>query len=510
MENKYDVIVIGAGNAGLVSALDLVKSEKEVLVLESGNTPGGFATSFTRGRFEFEVSLHELLEYGTKENPGRVYKLFERLGIADKLDFVTIPEAFHVYGRDENVQYKMPFGVTEFIEEMERLVPKSSLSIKKFFILAREVKDALNYLEQNRGYIDQNELKKKYPNFLKVSTHNVDKVLSSLKMPKKAQEILTTYWIYFGSQTSRLSFVHFASMLFSYLSLGAQIPYKKSHQISLVLAEEIEKLGGEIKYLSTVKEILFKEKKIVGVRLTNGEIYEAKHIIANISPTFVYGNMLPTLMVPKEAAKLTNSRVLGTRGFSIYLGLNQSAKDLGLEDYSYFIYESLDSNKEFQNMSSIKNSSSVAIVLNNAIPTCSPKGTTIMQFTSYFMGDVFSRNVTEKNYFDMKNKIAENIIDAFENTTGIAIRSYIEEIEIATPITFARYGGHPDGVIYGYKATGMDNLLPRMIQMDEENYIPNLRFCGGFDVQLSGYNSTYLSGDLTARLTLKDMKGEEI
>lgn len=508
MDSKYDVIVIGAGNGGLVSALELVKSGKKVLVLESGNMPGGMATSFVRGRFEFEVSLHALCEYGNLEHPGKVYKLFEKLGIGDKVNFVTVPEAFHVYAMDQNVDYKMPFGIAEFVEKMEEYVPKSRESMKKFFFLAEECQEALTYMEENKGYIDQNYVKKNFPNFLKVSMHTVDKVFDSLKMPKRTQEILSTYWVYLGSPTSKLSFVHFSSMVFSYISKGAQIPYKKSHEISLVLADEIENLGGEIKYFATVKEILFKDKKIAGVLLKNGDIYETNHVISNVSPTFVYGNMLPSPMVPKEAVKLTNSRVLGARGFSIFLGLNQSAKDLGLEDYSYFICENLDSNKEYQNKSSIKNCGSTVYVLNNAIPSSSSKGTTIMEFTSLFMGEVFSKNVTEKNYFEMKSKMAENMIDAFERTTGIVIKPYIEEIEIATPVTFSRYGGYPDGVILGYKATGMDNLLPRMLTMDNENFIPNLRFCGGFDVYLSGYNATYLSGDLAARLTIKDMKGE--
>lgn len=509
MDGKYDVIVIGAGNAGLVSALDLVKSGKKVLVLESNNAPGGFATSFTRGRFEFETSLQGLCEYGTKENPGKVYKLFEKLGIREKLDFVTIPNAFHVYSMNENVDYKMPFGIVEFTEKMEEYVPGSYEAMKKFFALAEEVEEALTYLEENRGYIDQNYVKKNFVDFLKVSTHSVDKVLNALKMPKKSQEILTTCWVNLGSPTSKLSFVHFASMVYSYITKGVQIPLKKSYQISLVLADEIEKLGGEIKYLCQVKEILFKDKKVAGVLLKNGNIYEANHIISNASPTMVYGNLVPKQMVPKEAMKLTNSRVLGARGFAIYLGLNQSAKDLGLEDYNYYLFENMNSDKEYQNRSSIKACGSVATVLNHAIPSCSPKGTTIMQFTSLFMGDVFSKNVTEKNYFDMKSKIAENIINAFENTTGISIKPYIEEIEIATPVTFARYTGHPDGVIYGYKATGMDNLLPRMFCLDQENYIPHLRFCGGFAIYLAGYHATYLSGDLVAKLTLKDMKGAE-
>lgn len=509
MNNKYDAIVIGAGNGGLISALELVKNNKKVLVLESHNIPGGFATSFVRGRFEFEASLHELCEYGTKENPGSVYQLFERLGISDKIEFVTVPEAYHVYSIDTKEDYKMPFGKEAYINQMEIYVPGSRKSMEEFFLLTEEIKEALTYLEMNKGQIDTNILLTKYSHFMKVAAHPIETVLNSLKMPKKAQEILTTYWVYLGSPVSTLSFVHFASMLYSYICLGAQIPKKRSHEISLVLAEEIEKLGGEIKYLSTVSQILFEGGEIKGVRLKNGEEYYANHIISNCSPTFVYGNMLPLEVVPKNAIKLTNSRVLGARGFSIFLGLNQSAKDIGLEDYSYFIYHTLDSNKEYKNMSTINNNSSVAIVLNNAIPSCSSKGTTLMNLTSLFFGDVFSKNVTEENYFSLKEKIAEDIIDTFEVATGISIRPYIEEIEISTPVTYARYGGHPDGVIYGYKATGLDNLLPRIMNMDNENYISNLRFCGGFDVRLLGYSSTYLSGKLAAKLTLKDMKGEE-
>ncbi len=509
MNDKFDVIVIGAGNAGLISALELVKSGKKVLILEKENVPGGFATSFIRGRFEFESSLNTLCEYGSKESPGEIYKLFEKLDLLDKLDFTTITDAFHVYSIDENVNYKMPFGILEFMEKMEEYVPESRNAMKKFFVLAEEAKEALTYLASQKTNVDADYLKRNFPDFLKVSTHTVDKVLDALKMPKRAQEILTTYWIYFGSPTSKLSFVHFATMMFSYITKGIQIPYKKSTEISFLLANEIEKNGGKIKYLSPVKEILFKDKKIAGVMLVDGRIFESSHIIANLSPTFVYGKMIPNFLVPKNALKLTNSRILGARGFAIYLGLNQSVEDLGLYEYSYFIHENLNSNKEYQNRSTLKNCSSVVYVNNNAIPSCSPKGTTVVTFFSLFMGDVFSKNVTEKNYFDMKSKIATRMIEAFERTTGIVITPYIEEIEIATPITFARYGGHPDGVIYGYKATGMDNLIPRLLSLEEENYIPNLRFCGGFDALLSGYSSAYLSGEMVAKLTLKDEEGEE-
>jgi len=89
---KYDAIVIGAGNGGLVAALTLQKKGKKVLVLEEGIRPGGVASSFILGRFEFERSLQTFIGYGCEEQHGKIYDLFKRLGIVSKVNFQKISE----------------------------------------------------------------------------------------------------------------------------------------------------------------------------------------------------------------------------------------------------------------------------------------------------------------------------------------------------------------------------------------------------------------------------------
>ena len=93
---QYDVIVIGAGNGGLAAAATFAEHGKKVAVFEKHNIPGGCGTSFRRGRFEFEVALHQLSSMGTPEKPGELRQQFKRYGIEDKIDWIEIKELFRV------------------------------------------------------------------------------------------------------------------------------------------------------------------------------------------------------------------------------------------------------------------------------------------------------------------------------------------------------------------------------------------------------------------------------
>ena len=116
-------------------------------------------------------------------------------------------------------------------------------------------------------------------------------------------------------------------------------------------------------------------------------------------------------------------------------------------------------------------------VLNNADPNCSPKGTTIIYTTTLFTEDVW-KDVKEEDYYKLKNKIALQMLEQFERAVGVSLKEHIEEIAVATPQTYARYCGHPQGVIYGYESLPRDCLLNRIMAVEEDRFVPGLRIGG--------------------------------
>lgn len=506
--NKYDVVVIGAGNAGLIAATTCASKNLKTLLIEQHNVPGGFASSFVRGRFEFEPALHELGNWGSKKNKGDVQHCFDDLGI--KLDWNLVPEAFTILVPQKDgtqKMYKLPFGCEEFAKACDDVEKGSYKKVMNFLDICENCYLAARYLRESRGNPDPNVMKTKYKNYLTVANSTIEDVLKKLKIKNLTKYFIEAYWIYLGIKPSECSASLYSIMFYEYIAFGAYIPEKRSHEISQTIANRFEELGGDIWYNTSAEKIILKDGKVAGCETSRGFI-ETNHIISNASPHIVYGELLKDENIPKIDKKLTAIRKPGSQGFCVYLGLNTTAEKLGLSDYSYFVLNSLDNEEIFNNMSSIeKNNSYIVVVQNNGCKKASEKGTCIMSFTTLYE-DAWN-NVEEEEYFKLKNQIAKKFINDFEQKMGINIIKHIEEIEVATPITFARYTGSKNGAIYGYKCPPNDSPYVRSRNMDNFFSIKGLRFCGGNSFVSHGYSITYISGSISGNKTFGDIKAEE-
>ncbi len=498
----YKVVIIGAGNGGLVAAARLALAGIKVLLIEQHNSPGGFASSFVRGRFEFETSLHELADYGSVTNPGGIRVLFEKLGV--DAEFLEIPEAYRIITKDLDVI--MPFGIENFLNEIEKQVPGCRESVENFFKIAEDISNAFTYIGNSRGNPDEKVLINEHSNFLKTASYSALEVEEALSIPKKARDILNAYWAYLGLPMSRINFTLFAAMVNTYIKRGAYIPKYRSTEFTLALDKRIRELGGDIMYNTRVEKILVENGKVVGLETSNGDKINTNYVISNASQTLVYNKLIhPKSEVPEIAYKEVNSRIHGLSAFVVYLGLDASAEELGITEYSYFIMDDMDTENLYDQWNELRVPKGQATVcLNAAIPDCSPSGTSIIYITTLFKPEVW-KAVKPEDYVNVKNRIADGLITDFENALGISIRDHIEEIEIATPETFARYTRTYNGVIYGYEPESWDSLVPRLMMMGDHNYIKGLEFAGGFGRRCHGYSSALKDGEIAALLVLNEI-----
>lgn len=501
---KYDYIVVGAGCAGLAAALELAYNGKKTLLIEQHNIPGGCATGFVRGRFEFEPSLHELCGVGPEDNPGAVRALMDRYGV--KVEWNRVEDCFRIistYSDGTPMDVTMPTGRKAFIDKLEYYVPGCRESVENMFRLFDEVNDGIDYVSQPKYSLVK--LMLKYTDMLKVGSYNSMPVFKALNLPEKVIDILSTYWSYLGVDMENLSFLHYVSMVKNYIERAAYIPTHTSHEISVAMVERFREMGGEVLFNCRANEFIFEGKQCKGVKTTLGE-FRADCVLANINPDIIYGSMMNQNILPEREKKLSaaRDRKMGARMFTCYLGLNKTPEELGIKDYSIFLSGTCDSVKEYESLKKIDtNNYSIFLCYNLANPKASPEGTSICSFTTMFTSAEDWNDLDEKDYYKIKTKIAKKFISDLKEKAGIDLAPYIEEISIASPMTFARYLGVPEGSVYGYETTGWDDIFSRTMSMDKDYVIDGLIPIGTSGIRGDGYSSAYACGQILAQTALK-------
>ncbi len=503
MSERYDVIVVGAGNAGLVAAANTAHAGLKTLLLEKHNLPGGCATSFRRGRFEFEPSLHELCSVGTEENPDVVYKIFDSLGA--KIEWRYEHDIFRtIVKKDGGYDVTLKAGVDAFCDSIEAVVPGSRDGVKAFLDLKPKIDAAIAYIYEMKGNPKPMTMLLKHGDFMRVAGHSVEQVMTALKIPKKAQELINTYWGYLGVPTDELNCMHFLNMLYGYVADGAAMPHHRSHELSLALVDVILKGGGDVWYNSKVTEFLYDDDgRVTGV-VANGEKLYAREVISNVIPNNVYNMSDPSKIPPREL-RLANAREFGISVATVYLGLDCTAEELGMKDYTIFIKGYADPRKQYDER--LEDGLYIVNCLNKVVPDSSPEGTCTLFFTIPVFGGDVPKDLKPEDYKKYKNEIARKYIEDTEQQLGISIMPHIEEISVATPVTFARYLGTPEGTIYGYKLSGWDNLMARTAGESADFTIPGLSFAGGHHVRGDGYSSAYVIGETAAKRVINRLKG---
>ncbi len=122
---KYDVIVIGAGVSGLLSALTLSKHGKKVLLLEKRQYLGGNCNSYMVDGYQVDTGVHAI----THLSEGPLKRLMDNY-----FDYLPVFEDYgYYYVRTENSFVKVPSNLRDFVTfdvlpRMDRLLLSQTLT----------------------------------------------------------------------------------------------------------------------------------------------------------------------------------------------------------------------------------------------------------------------------------------------------------------------------------------------------------------------------------------------
>ncbi|WP_032122403.1 phytoene desaturase family protein [Clostridium amazonitimonense] len=507
---NYDVIVIGAGNGGLSSATKLALKGKKVLVLEKHNIPGGCGTSFRRGRFEFEVALHQLSSMGSPENPGPLRKLFKEYGIEDKIDWVPI-ESLYKINLPGGFEQSLPADREKAEQVLCKRFPKEKENILNYFKTVFAFSDETEQFIAMQGkasgepgtfkkFITKTLFRKKFPTLAKYGLRSSQDVLDEFFKTKELQLCLNAYWCFMGMPPNRFPFSILARCTAIYISDKPYYLRGGSQVISQALADVIRNNGGVVKYNCGAKQIVVKDGAAVGVIDDENNEYSCHTVISGISPIDTYFKLIKPEDCPVSAKEYLSNYTVGISALTCFIGLDCTPHEIGFTDSFNLIYAHTDCNEAFQNSYKLMPDKDPLITTCYTIddPSLSPAGTSIITAGALKYGKAWME-LSSDEYYQTKYEAANIIIDRLEEKFP-GIRSHIEEIEVATPLTHMRYLHHPEGAIYGFE----QDLKSSVYFFPRDNQVKNLTFSNGW-VNICGFGPNYMYGNAIADEILSEV-----
>ena len=493
---KHDVVVIGAGNGGLTAAAHLAQAGLNVLMLERHNIPGGAATSFCRGRFEFEVALHQLSGLGTPDKPGLLRLQLDKLGVMDDLEFVEISDLYHVATAD-GFRLTLKTNRDETIAVLKDKFPHQKDAIGRYFdLMAAYANDMIGAFI----FRDPEPSRQKYPNLYQFALRNSKEILDEYFSDPLLKAVLSVYWGYIGVPPTRLAFAYLCMVLFQYMEFKPYHVKGGSQALSNAILNKFLSNGGTVRFNCGAQKIIAREGRITGVITDDDDEIEAQYVVSNVSPIAVYTHLMDREQVPQEALTEMKSRNLSTSAFTMFIGFDCEPDRLGIQESTNFLMSSTDISDgllDRMNRLDITDEPLVLSCYDVTDPDFSPSGTCQANVVTLKYGEPWLR-VPPRQYHDVKFRCADAMLKRVYQIYPEA-KNHIEEIEVATPLTHMRYLGHPLGAIYGYEMLTKDSLF---FQPGHYSPIQGLFFAGGWAGD-NGFEPTLRSGISAAKSIIR-------
>ncbi|WP_293786272.1 1-hydroxycarotenoid 3,4-desaturase CrtD [uncultured Pedobacter sp.] len=466
---KLKAIVIGAGIAGIASAVRLAVKGYQVDVFEANAKPGGKLGEINMNGFRFDAgpSLFTMPQY--------VDELFKLAGKnpEDYFKYIKLKEICR-YFYEDGLRLNATADLDQFAKDIAEKTHSTAAEARHYFKKSKTIYEVTHrvFLERSlhklKSYLHWDTLKSIF-RFGQIDAFRTQaKANQSFFKDERIAQLFNRYATYNGSDPYQAPATLNVIPHFEY-HFGAYIPKDGMYGIVNALVKLAEELGIRFHYSQKVEEILHSKTgktKIEGVKV-NDKTYRADIVVSNLDIWFTYKNLLKDITEPKKL--LTQER--SSSALIFYWGMDSSYSDLGLHN----IFFAKDYQKEFSAIWKDKTLSHDPTVYVNITSKHIRNDAPANAENWFVMINVPANN--GQNWDQLINEARANIIKKINRILNRNIERDIVCEQTLDPRGIESKTGSYQGALYGNSSNNQFSAFLRHSNFSSK--VKNLYFCGG-------------------------------
>jgi phytoene desaturase len=459
------VAIIGAGIAGLATAVRMAARGYEVDVYEINDFPGGKLSEFSIGdyRFDFGPSLFTMPMY--------VDELFEICGEnpREHFDYQRLNTVCN-YFWDDKTRLNAFADINAFAKEVEK-----KLGVEENIIRQSLADSAEKYRLTGKIFLENSLHKLKtwlgwdvLVSLLKIPTLGVFSTLNKvnekqLKNPKLVQ-LFNRFATYNGSNPYKTPGIMSIIPHFEH-SIGAFIPKNGMYDITQSIYQLALRKGVRFHFGQRVEEIVV-EKKVANALKIDGKTLFFDKIVSNCDVFYTYKKLLPKEKHPMRILNQPKS----TSALIFYWGIKHSFEALDLHN----IFFSNDYKNEFNHLAEGKVCEDPTIYVN--ITSKYVKGEAPEGCENWFVM-VNVPHDSGQDWDTIVEQTRKHTIEKISKNLNVNLAQLIDCEEVLNPKIIDTKTLSHLGALYGNSSNNMMAAFLRHSNFSRS--IKNLYFCGG-------------------------------
>jgi len=485
---KKKAIIIGAGVAGIATAIRLAVQGFEVSVYEKNSYLGGKLTHFEKGGFHFDAGPSLFTQ------PENIEALFTLTGENIKEFFSYQSQAYSCkYFYEDGTVIEASTSKALFVKELQNKLGEDADTVSKYLSQAAELynkvgKIFLNYSLHKFNTLKSISLSKALSavkgKHLFSTLHKVN--ASSFKHPHTVQ-LFNRYATYNGSNPYKAPGM---LSLIAHLEHNQGTYYPKGGMISITnaLVALAEKKGVVFHTNSTVSSIESSSNAVNAIKVNN-RVETADIVVSNMDVYFTYSKLLGMQLTANKVLKQERS----SSALIFYWGISYTFPQLQLHNILF----SNNYEEEFKCIFDKKALYQDPTIYINITSKCEPNLQAPMGKENWFVMVNAPAN-NGQNWEEIIKEARENIIRKIGRVLKVNIATLIEVEQVLSPVTIESNTNSYMGSLYG---TSSNSKMAAFLRHPNfSKMYKNLFFVGGSVHPGGGIPLCLKSAEITANL----------